>query len=97
MCEATGRATQCERPRTRSRSPVTYAYGLAQSITFNGPTAVVNFAGVPGYSYEVQRTTNLLSPNWTVLLITNAPPKGVWQFIETNPPPGGAYYRTRQH
>ena len=48
-------------------------------------------------SYEVQRTTNLLSPNWTVLLITNAPPKGVWQFIETNPPPGGAYYRTRQH
>jgi hypothetical protein len=76
---------------------VTYAYGLAQSITISGPTAVVHFAGVPGYSYEVERSTNLISQSWTVLLITNAPPRGVWQFIDTNPPPGEAYYRTRQH
>jgi hypothetical protein len=76
---------------------VTYAYGLAQSITVSGPTAMVHFAGVPGYSYEVERSTNLAGPSWTVLLITNAPPRGVWQFIDTNPPTGGAYYRTRQH
>jgi uncharacterized repeat protein (TIGR01451 family) len=76
---------------------VTYAYGQAKSITANGSNAVVNFAGVPGHYYDVERTTNLVSPAWTVLGTTSVPPKGVWQFVDTNPPSGGAFYRTRQH
>jgi hypothetical protein len=77
---------------------VTNAVGIAQSISIvNGQNVSVRFAGVPGYSYDVERTTDLMDPNWVVVGTTNVPPNGVWFYEDTNPPAGAAFYRTKQH
>jgi hypothetical protein len=58
----------------------------------------IRFAGIPGYAYDVQRTADLTPPaNWTTLRTTNAPPLGIFEFVDENPPVGQAYYRTAQH
>jgi uncharacterized repeat protein (TIGR01451 family) len=77
---------------------VTNAVGTARSISVvAGQSVTVRFAGVPGYAYDVERNTNLFDAGWTVIATTNAPPNGVWLYVDTNAPAGGAYYRTRQH
>jgi hypothetical protein len=76
---------------------VTNAVGLAQYISANGTNVSVRFAGVPGYAYDVQRTTDLTSGSWLVVWTTNAPPGGVWLYLDNAPPPGGAFYRSSQH
>ena len=69
--------------------------GQAQSIAISGGTAMLQFAGIPGFSYNVQRTTNLV--DWTTILTTN-PVAGVFQFTDDFSDLGGAvpasaYYR----
>jgi uncharacterized repeat protein (TIGR01451 family) len=72
--------------------------GYAQSILNAGPNSVsVRFAGIPGYAYDIQRSTNLQSGVWLNIALTNAPPGGVWIFTDSNPPQPTAYYRTAQH
>jgi len=45
----------------------------------------------------VQRTEDLTPPvTWTTLHTTNCPPLGLFDFIDTAPPMGAAYYRTAQ-
>ena len=57
----------------------------------------MRFAGIPGYSYDVQRATNLTPPvAWTTLHNTNCPPLGLFDYIDLTPPAGQAYYRTAQ-
>jgi len=51
---------------------------------------VVLFLGTPGATYELERSTNLL--DWTPIF-TNTPLHGVLQYVETNGPAGGAFYR----
>jgi hypothetical protein len=52
------------------------------------------FAGIPGFTYVVQVTTELSgTPVWTDKLTTNAPAGGLWEFIDTNRP-SPAFYRT---
>jgi len=47
------------------------------------------FAGVPGYSYRVERTQDLSgTPAWTSLSTTNAPAGGLFQLVDPNPPEG---------
>ena len=74
------------------------AVGGPQSITVSGSTATVNFAGIPGFTYLVQRSTNLV--DWVTLLTTNAPSAGVYgvtdDFTDLGGPPSSAYYRTAQ-
>ncbi|MCL5096483.1 MAG: hypothetical protein M1608_02905 [Candidatus Omnitrophica bacterium] len=54
----------------------------------------MTFAGVPSYSYVVQRTQDLPgAPVWTDLTTTNAPANGLFQFTDPNPPGGNLYYR----
>lgn len=51
---------------------------------------VITFAGIPGYSYKVQRSQDLSA--WTDLWTTNAPETGLFQYTDysqTNP----AFYR----
>ena len=76
---------------------VTNSLGLASSITATGTNVTVRFAGIPGYRYDVERTTDLASGPWIVLLTTNAPPAGVWIYVDNAPPSGGAFYRTEQY
>ena len=72
--------------------------GYAQSILSATPGSVsVRFAGIPGYAYDIQRTTNLQSGVWTNIALTNAPAGGVWIFTDTDPPQPAGYYRTAQH
>ena len=74
------------------------AVGGPQTITVSGSTVTVNFAGIPGYTYAVQRSTNLVS--WVTLITTNAPPAGLFiytdDFSDLGGPPASAYYRTAQ-
>lgn len=74
---------------------VTNAVSSAQSITSGGGGITVTFAGVPGYAYDVERSPDMFS--WTVVLTTNAPASGIWQYYDAAPPNPSAYYRTRQH
>ena len=69
--------------------------GQNASVSVSGSTATVNFAGIPGYSYSVQRSTNLV--DWTSILTTNAPSGGLFKcvddFTDLGVVPGSAYYR----
>jgi autotransporter-associated beta strand protein len=77
---------------------VVNATGLAQSLSVSGGVATASFAGIPGYSYQIQRSTNLV--DWVTLLTTNAPSGGLFQFTDDfndlGGPPSSAYYRLRQ-
>ena len=68
-------------------------FGQSQIVSTSGGTATLNFAGIPGYSYSVQRSTNLTS--WIVIWTTNAPAGGVFQFIDAAAPDPSAYYQLR--
>ena len=60
-----------------------------------GPVGVsLRFAGIPGYAYEIQRATNPEGP-WTSIHSTNAPPAGVFTFLDPNPPQPSGFYRLR--
>jgi hypothetical protein len=62
------------------------------SLTTGGQGSLVRFAGIPGRTYEIQRSTNLL--NWTPLTNVIAPAHGMFSYWDTNPPAGSRYYRT---
>jgi hypothetical protein len=72
----------------------TTAGGSAQTITVSGGTATINFAGIPGFQYEVQRSPDL--SNWTTLETTTAPADGVFSYTDNSAPNGSAYYRLLQ-
>ena len=57
---------------------------------------LLNFLGHPGYSYNVQRSTNLVT--WSTIWTTNAPPAGPFSYPDSFADLGGrapssAYYR----
>jgi hypothetical protein len=67
------------------------------SITYTSGIPTLVFAGIPGYSYDVQRTTNLTPPvAWTTLWTTNAPTNGLFQFTDIAAPTSTAFYRSAQ-
>jgi uncharacterized repeat protein (TIGR01451 family) len=76
---------------------VTNAVGSVQAVSTSGTSVTVQFAGVPGYAYDVERTTNLVGGTWVVLMTTNAPARGIWLLVDPNPPVPAAFYRSRQH
>ena len=65
--------------------------GQVNSFTLNGGTASMSFAGIPGYLYNVQVSTNLT--DWNTIWSTNAPGGGVFQFNDSATPQPDAYYR----
>ena len=71
--------------------------GQTTGITVpDGNAAVVSFAGIPGYTYQVQRSTNLT--DWVTISTTNAPAGGLFNYTDTFGDLGGnaptsAYYR----
>lgn len=68
--------------------------GISREITASNGVVNIQFAGIPGYEYDVQRSTNLAS--WLVLTNLTAPPSGLFQLIETNAP-SPSFYRLMQH
>ncbi len=67
-------------------------------ISPGGSGVTVNFAGLPGYNYSVQRSTNLMSGSgWVTIWTTNAPAGGLFNYTDSFSGLGGvpssAYYR----
>jgi autotransporter-associated beta strand protein len=62
----------------------------------NGDGSVtLSFAGIPGFSYSVQATTNLVVGPWQTIGSGAAATNGVWQFTDTNAASyPSRYYRT---
>jgi hypothetical protein len=72
---------------------------IVKSLAAANSIASIQFSGVTGYQYDVQRATNLNSPiTWTTL--TTSPlspaPDGAFTFTDTNAPPGAAFYRAQE-
>ncbi len=65
--------------------------GQISGIAFTNGVASMSFAGILGYKYHVQVSTNLST--WADVLITNAPAGGVFQFNDNAAPAPNAYYR----
>ena len=66
-------------------------FGQSAIASITGGAATLKFAGIPGFNYSVSRSTNLIS--WTVIWTTNAPPDGLFQYIDSPAPQPSAYYR----
>lgn len=64
---------------------------LPPTRTANG--FLVQFACTPGYSYRIQRATNVTGP-WTDLSTVVGPANAYLQFEDTAAPAGQAFYRT---
>jgi hypothetical protein len=72
--------------------------GAAQQISYSPTGVMITFAGIPGYTYDVQRSTNAGFTSPTVLMTTQAPNAGVFNHTDSNPPnPGPSFYRLMQH
>jgi autotransporter-associated beta strand protein len=73
--------------------------GQATGLINPGGNAVtVNYAGLPGYAYSVQRSTNLvIGSGWVTIWITNVPANGLFNYTDSFSGLGGvpqtAYYR----
>jgi hypothetical protein len=64
------------------------------SINTTGGAPTLTFAGIPGYSYSIQRATDAgFTQNVTTVLTTNAPPSGVFHFTDATAPSPQAFYR----
>ena len=67
-------------------------FGQSQVASTSNGTATLSFAGIPGFSYNVSRSVDLLD-GWTVIWTTNAPANGTFKFTDTNAPSPTAFYR----
>jgi hypothetical protein len=65
------------------------------NLILGSSTVTATFFGVPGYSYAVDRSLDLVI--WTPIQTVTAPPGGVIQITDAlgSPPPSAAYYRLR--
>ena len=72
-----------------------FVTGQSAAVTVGGGAATINFAGIPGYSYGVSRSTNLT--DWVTIVTTNAPASGVFNYLDNfgdlGSVPSAAYYR----
>jgi Bacterial Ig domain len=69
--------------------------GYAQSISYSGGAVTINFAGIPGYQYEVERSSDASFTSPEVVLTTNAPDAGLFIYTDNSPPQPTAYYRMK--
>jgi len=73
------------------------ADALTPNITgsyMSGGVFHVRFAGIPGFTYHIERTQTMSPANWIDLGTVVAPDDGQIDFGDTNPPQGSAFYRT---
>ena len=67
--------------------------GLVVGYSTSGLPLKIQFAGLPGYSYGVQRCTNLATGVWETVWNTTAPSTGCFTFEDANPPAPIVFYR----
>ena len=54
----------------------------------------VRFAGIPGYTYTIERSTDLTT--WTSVGTYTVPEKGIAEFTDPTPTADQTFYRTAQ-
>jgi hypothetical protein len=69
--------------------------GVAQSIDYSGGAVTINFAGIPGYQYQVQRSSDSSFTSPEVVLTTNAPTAGLFIYTDNTPLQPRGYYRLK--
>ena len=70
--------------------------GLAQNITTGGGSVTVDFSGIPGYQYVVERADDVdFSVNLTNLSTNMAGLNGQFSVTDDSPPSPTAFYRLR--
>jgi autotransporter-associated beta strand protein len=69
--------------------------GSAQLIDYSGGGVTIQFAGIPGYQYQVERSCDLSWNSPVVILTTNTPCDGLFIYTESPPLPPSAYYRLK--
>ena len=60
----------------------------------SGDRMGLGYQGIPGRSYQIQRTTDLNT--WIPVGSVTAAANGAVVFIDESPPPGSAFYRLRK-
>lgn len=72
------------------------AGGAAQEAILVDGKPTIRFAGIPGYSYRVERAEDVgFTVNLTTVLTTNAPTSGLFIFVDNDPPVSQGFYRLR--
>jgi hypothetical protein len=56
---------------------------------------LIRFAGITACTYQLQRAPSVTGP-WTTIVTPIAPVLGPIEYLDTNVPPSGAFYRTVQ-
>lgn len=70
----------------------TAAVSSVREISASGGTVKIRFAGIPGFSYTVERASVVTGP-WSVKQTTTAPANGVWEFSDSSPLETTGFYR----
>lgn len=63
----------------------------AATLTVSGGNVLLTFAGIPGYFYQVQRSSDLIT--WTPLATLVAQSNGLFIYPDISPPWPAGYYR----
>lgn len=64
------------------------------TFTVSGGQVHLGYAGIPGFTYSIQRTPTLTPAAWSTLGTATADSLGRVSFTDPTPPPGSAFYRT---
>jgi hypothetical protein len=69
--------------------------GYAHTPVVSGGKAYISFAGIPGYTYDVQRNTGDVEneADWSTVLTTNTPADGLFMYVDDPAPSPSAFYR----
>ena len=71
--------------------------GAAQSISYTAGGVNLSFAGIVGYSYDVQRSTTADFASPTVIATLAVPTGGAFTYTDSSPLQPSGYYRLIQH
>jgi hypothetical protein len=62
------------------------------SVVLGTEGAQVRFAGIPGFTYIIERSTD--GADWTAIGSVVVPANGVFEILDSAPPSGSVFYRT---
>jgi hypothetical protein len=66
-----------------------------QLTVLTGGDIGISFQGIPGRSYQIQRSPDMTDGSWQTIATVTAANNGAVTFTDNDPPPGAGYYRMR--
>jgi hypothetical protein len=66
-----------------------------QLTVLTGGDIGISFQGIPGRSYQIQRSPDMTDGSWQTIATVTAASNGAVTFTDDDPPPGAGYYRMR--